>query len=196
MLELVCAPRQAQSGQRERANTPVNPTKATTVILCAESKNGLDLARIESKRDTFAFLAAWCAARSRATLCSGVSAPDEDPAELGDFAGPDGIGLAAPEPILEDAWGVVGVKRVADEAVRSPFLGGMVRSGGRAAKKRLLHELNRACGERRNGIVFRRTVGVCCRMLHKIDGIIRFSYAGASPNRPSAIGCISVGRRH
>lgn len=121
--------------EKERASIPVIPTKLTTTILCAESSNGRVLSRIASKRDTFAFLAAWWAARNRATFCSGVSMPDEDAPEPGDRLGPpvlpDGtalpfVGLAAPEPILEEACGVVGVNRVADEAVRSLFLGGMV----------------------------------------------------------------------
>lgn len=102
-----------------------------TVNLCAESKNGLALARIESKRDIFAFLAASCAARSRATRCSGVSAPNDGPLDPAGLPDPPALGpgenlevgsLAGPEPNLEDACGVVAVNRVADEAVRSPLL--------------------------------------------------------------------------
>lgn len=56
--------------------------------LCAESKIGLDLARIWSNRDTFEFLAASCAARNLATRCSGVSVPDGVPAADEGVLGP------------------------------------------------------------------------------------------------------------
>lgn len=109
---------------------PVRPTKLITVILWAESKNGLDFASIWSNRDTFAFLAASCAARNRATRCSGVSVPADGPAADIGFLGPPvpgtgrnlELGAAAPDPILEEACGVVAVNRVADEALRSPSL--------------------------------------------------------------------------
>lgn len=134
-------------GQRERKQgsekgghlgfAPVKPTRLITVNLCAESKKGLALARIKSNRDIFAFLAASCAARNRATRCSGVSAPDDGPADSewvgflgpaspGPGANPEGGALAPPEPSLEEACGVVAVNRVADEAVRSPLLAAMV----------------------------------------------------------------------
>lgn len=66
------------------------------------------------------------------------------------FVGPRGPGpgtdlelvaWAAPEPILEEACGVVAVNRVADEAVRSPFLGGMVKLTGILSRGEMLHEL-------------------------------------------------------
>lgn len=120
----------------ELGNVPVKPTKLITVSLCAESKNGLALARIVSKRDIFAFLAASCAARNRATRCSGVSAPSAEPLDpVGSLELPmpgagvnlEFVALAAPEANLEEACGVVAVNRVADEAVRSPFLAAMLK---------------------------------------------------------------------
>lgn len=53
-----------------------------TVILCAEFKIGLVLARNRSSTETLAFLAASWAARRRATRCSGVSFPAR-----GEYAG-------------------------------------------------------------------------------------------------------------
>lgn len=119
----------------ELGNVPVRPTRLITVSLCAESKNGLALARIVSKRDIFAFFAASCAARNRATRCSGVSAPNDGPLDPVGSLGPpvpgagenlELVALAAPEANFEEACGVVAVNRVADEAVRSPFLAAMV----------------------------------------------------------------------
>lgn len=89
-----------------------------------------------SKRDIFAFLAASCAARNRATRCSGVSAPIVEPlGPVGSLGPPvpgagenlELVALPAPEANLEEACGVVAVKRVADEAVRSPFLAAMLK---------------------------------------------------------------------
>lgn len=88
-----------------------------------------------SKRDIFAFFAASCAARNRATRCSGVSAPSVGPLDPVGSLGPpvpgagenlELVALAAPEANLEEACGVVAVNRVADEAVRSPFLAAMI----------------------------------------------------------------------
>lgn len=106
---------------------PVSPTRLMTVILCAESKKGRDLAISWSNRDIWAVLALSCAARNRATRCSGVSEFGiEDFAEAAaGFLGPPaarGGGGNRDGPALEDAWGVVAVNRVAEEALRSPSL--------------------------------------------------------------------------
>lgn len=99
-----------------------------TVILCAESKKGRDFAISWSNRDIWAVLALSCAARNRATRCSGVSEVAFDAlAEaaagfLGGAPGPGGGGGTRDGPALEDAWGVVAVNRVAEEALRSPSL--------------------------------------------------------------------------
>lgn len=103
-------------------NVPVNPTKLSTVILCAESKKGLDFASSWSNRDTLALLAFSCAARNRATRCSGVSPCGIDP-PAGDAGLPGPPAPAAGgNRDLEDACGVVAVNRVAEVALRSPSL--------------------------------------------------------------------------
>ena len=105
---------------------PVSPTRLITVILCAESKKGRDFAISWSKRDIWAVLALSCAARNRATRCSGVSefGVDVRAEAVAGFLGPPAVGGGGNRdgPALEDAWGVVAVNRVAEEALRSPSL--------------------------------------------------------------------------
>lgn len=100
------------------------------MILCAESKKGRDLASSWSNRDTWAVLALSCAARNRATRCSGVSefGIDDRVGAAAGFLGPPACGGGGNRdgPVLEDAWGVVAVNRVAEEAVRSPSLAAIV----------------------------------------------------------------------
>lgn len=97
-----------------------------TVILCAESKKGRDFAISWSNREIWAVLALSCAARNRATRCSGVSEFGVDARAEGaaGFLGPPALGGGGTRdgPALEDAWGVVAVNRVAEEALRSPSL--------------------------------------------------------------------------
>lgn len=96
-----------------------------TVILCAESKKGRDLAISWSNRDIWAVFALSCAARNRATRCSGVSEFGDDAARAGEAAaallGPPAPGGGGNRD-GPDAWGVVAVNRVAEEALRSPSL--------------------------------------------------------------------------
>ena len=134
-----------------------------TVALCAVSKNLRLRAMMTSSLLDCAFLAASCAARRRATRCSGVS-----PARRGDGDGrPAGgvweAGVAAvpvrekrpdiavcdvlegvrgAEP-LDPAWGVVDVNRVASETDRGPVVPIAI------LNELLSRRLNRADGERR-----------------------------------------------
>lgn len=106
---------------------PVSPTRLMTVILCAESKKGRAFAISWSNRDIWAVLALSCAARNRATRCSGVSevvfdALAEAAAGFLGAPAPGGGGGTRDGPALEDACGVVAVNRVAEEALRSPSL--------------------------------------------------------------------------
>lgn len=104
---------------------PVSPTRLMTVILCAESKKGRDFAISWSNRDIWAVLALSCAARNRATRCSGVSEVAFDAlaeAAAGFLGGAPGPGGGGGTRALEDACGVVAVNRVAEEALRSPSL--------------------------------------------------------------------------
>lgn len=123
---------------------PVNPISPKTVALCAVSKNLRPREMTTSILLDCAFFAASCAARSRATRCSGDS-----PASKGDGEGvgrPDGGSReaeAAPVPVRENrpeaavcdglveasgvelfdsAWGVVEVNRVASETDRGPVV--------------------------------------------------------------------------
>lgn len=92
-----------------------------TVILCAESNNLLPFEMTLSNFETSAFFAARWAALNRATRCSGVS--PTGPALFWIGLRPVGeVGVDRRELLgdvgLEDACGVVGVKRVASETLR------------------------------------------------------------------------------
>jgi hypothetical protein len=104
---------------------PVSDTRLTTVILCAESKKGRDFASSWSNRDIWAVLALSCAARNRATRCSGVSefGIDDRAEAAAGFLGPPALGGGGNRGVLEVwAWGVVAVNRVAEAALRSVSL--------------------------------------------------------------------------
>jgi hypothetical protein len=114
-------------------HSPVKPTSPATVILCAESNIRLLASTILSNFDTSASFALRCAARNRATFCSGVSTSGIDPALLlppeppGALPGVGDEGTAAVfgeakrgggAAALELAWGMVAVNRVASETLR------------------------------------------------------------------------------
>jgi hypothetical protein len=124
----------------------VNPISPRTVALCAVSKNRLLREMMTSSLLDCARLAASCAARSRATRCSGVSVPASTGPRLlpggGDAACLDPAGAAAAAPVranrpavcdvleeefrgaavLDSACGVVEVKRVASETDLGPVV--------------------------------------------------------------------------
>lgn len=126
---------------------PVKPNSPATVKRCARSKNRLPPPTTLSTCETCAFLAAWCAALNRLTRSSGDSPPlsGEAPplllgplpplppgtdlfgdvpaaaAEAADLAleAADAAGEADDGLCLDEAWGVVEVKRVASDALRA-----------------------------------------------------------------------------
>jgi len=121
---------------------PVNPTKLNTVTLCALSNVFLPRSITWSSLETCASLAFWCAARRRATFCSGVSiippgvgvgvgvgvaaaAAAPAPAIPGEDGGAFRMGVwSFAAACLELAWGVVAVKRVASDTLRgAPDIG-------------------------------------------------------------------------
>lgn len=94
---------------------------------CPLSARERPTARYCSSLETLASLALWWAARRRATFSSGVSIrigfPSGEP--------PDGgreevLGGLLKRAVLESAWGVVAVKRVASETLRGVVDIGMV----------------------------------------------------------------------
>ena len=108
----------------------MKPTSPATVTLCAESNTRLPASTNLSNLDTCASFALRCAARNRATFCSGVSVRI-DPGPL-----PPGPPAPAPDrgeenrgggvEVLELACGVVAVNRVASETLRGAADNGMV----------------------------------------------------------------------
>lgn len=111
---------------------PVKPINPATVTLCAESNTFLLASTTLSNLDTFAAFALSCAARNRATFCSGVSNIAEGPLGPPGPAGPPEppLGGGRPAPALEGvnrgggvaflelACNVVAVNRVASETLR------------------------------------------------------------------------------
>jgi hypothetical protein len=104
----------------------------------ARSKNRLPPPRARSTLDTCAVRAAWWAARNRLTRSSGVSPLRGRVLPLaGRGALPPGLGPEALEGVdagaegncLEEAWGVVDVKRVASDALRGETRDAIVGGG-------------------------------------------------------------------
>lgn len=113
---------------------PVRPINPMTAPLCATSKNLRPRAMTTSILLSCARLAAWWAARRRATRCSGVSPaiggwfglddggegpPDREKREASGFVVEEDRGFA---DVLDPAWGVVGVNRVASETDRATMI--------------------------------------------------------------------------
>lgn len=103
--------------------SPVNMTSPKTVILCTESNTRLPASTTLSNLDTWASLARRCAARNRATLCSGVSTTPGPsfpllPPPTDVAAAPDRGAANRGSAALELAWGVAAVNRVASETLR------------------------------------------------------------------------------
>jgi hypothetical protein len=121
-------------GQAQR-HSLVKPTSPNTVTLCAESNSRRLEATNLSNLDTCVAFALWCAARNRATFCSGVSrgggAPEPAPGDKGpDLGGVKRDGGAA---AFELAWGVVAVNRVASVTLRGAVDIAMIICPGRGS---------------------------------------------------------------
>lgn len=127
----------------DTCHIPVNPIKPMTVTLWAVSKKRRPPSMIWSNLDTLAAFARRWAALNRATFCSGVSTNFGGIPPLPAPAPPGKGAVPAPAPtfaadtleetgvenlgsaILELAWGVVGVNRVASETLRGVAFGGI-----------------------------------------------------------------------
>jgi hypothetical protein len=114
-----------------QVHSPVKPISPATVSLCAESNIRLLLSTTLSNLDTSASFALRCAARNRATLCSGLSRSGDDPALLPPPPEPPeppvdggaardlrGVKRGGGVAVLELACSVLAVNRVASETLR------------------------------------------------------------------------------